>query len=850
MEPKRLSGKVFAAPPVNIDRFIILSGLAGSPGLLLCGLLLLLTLTGCQAVGLGEAAYRLEARSYPSLPTQPLPLASGQSLQQQFAPSYNGLSQLTLTEAVSGTLPPGTLRLRLHDEAGQLIHEGTLPRDGQLTLTFDPQPNSARLTYTIEIEPQGPEAITLLRSEGERFAGLLRVEEEAQPGDLLMTWDYQLTPGVLTWQAGRGLAHYGLPLLLMGLLWTLPGLALLGWLRPDPALPWSYSLLLGASLALSGALLVLLPQFTELLGVRLGPWAVWLLVGGSLLALLLRRRQGGLGPLTPPDLPTLLYGLLLALLLGSRLLALHPVPAPLWGDSVHHTLITQLLLEHGGLFADYAPYLPLNSLTYHAGFHLLSAWGAWSVLPGMAPLDAEAALLLTGQLLNAGAVVMVGFLVEGLARRAGYPVAGRWAALLCLLLAGLLTRMPAFYSSWGRYTQLAGQFFLPAALLWSLWGWSPQRGRRQLLPLALLVGALALSHYRVLVMYVVAIPLLLLPLAWAQRAAGWPGWRALLGRALGSGALTLLLVLPWYWTLAQGFILRLLGDFMRSSQPNQVVADYNVFFPLTTFMPLWLLWGAGIGALLLLLRRQWAGPLLGLWTLALFIVSNPYTTLGLPGTGIINNFTLQIALYIPLTALASLGLVMGAEWLLGRWPLSPRLLAPALGVGLLLLAGWGAWQQLSLLDVHNHAILTAQDRPALAWVREHTPREAVVHQNGFFAFGGTVVVGSDGGWWLWLTAARSGTVPPIIYTNEASFEPEYRLDTEARFRRLQAAQHDPALLAEALRQEGIEYLYSGARQGRAGLPPDQQALDPLQLQASPHFELLYSNGFAWLFRVR
>ena len=58
-----------------------------------------------------------------------------------------------------------------------------------------------------------------------------------------------------------------------------------------------------------------------------------------------------------------------AALLIVRFLAIRSLPLPMWGDSVHHTLIVQLLLENGGLFDSWQPYAEMQSMTYHFGFH-------------------------------------------------------------------------------------------------------------------------------------------------------------------------------------------------------------------------------------------------------------------------------------------------------------------------------------------------------------------------------------------------------------------------------------------------------------------------------------------------
>ncbi len=61
-------------------------------------------------------------------------------------------------------------------------------------------------------------------------------------------------------------------------------------------------------------------------------------------------------------------------LLIARLYVVRELPAGLLGDSYHHTIITQLLVDHGGLFTSWEPYAPMNTFTYHFGFHANAAF--------------------------------------------------------------------------------------------------------------------------------------------------------------------------------------------------------------------------------------------------------------------------------------------------------------------------------------------------------------------------------------------------------------------------------------------------------------------------------------------
>lgn len=49
------------------------------------------------------------------------------------------------------------------------------------------------------------------------------------------------------------------------------------------------------------------------------------------------------------------------------------------------------------------------------------------------------------------------------------------------------------------------------------------------------------------------------------------------------------------------------------------------------------------------------------------------------------------------------------------------------------------------VQVTPHAMVTQPDIRAMTWIRKHTPEEARFLVTSFFAYGGSVIVGSDVG---------------------------------------------------------------------------------------------------------
>jgi len=175
---------------------------------------------------------------------------------------------------------------------------------------------------------------------------------------------------------------------------VVPGWALLVWLGPGKRCTWAEGL--GVAVGLSLALYPLLLLWTDRVGLRLGPLYAWLPVAGGLVALAWRYRtwrpERGRDVLRRwarsealwPDLALLAV---MGLVFGVRLLAVRTLEAPMWGDSYQHTVLAQLLLDHGGLFDSWEPYAPYSSLTVHFGFPTAVALLSWMTGMGRSPLE-------------------------------------------------------------------------------------------------------------------------------------------------------------------------------------------------------------------------------------------------------------------------------------------------------------------------------------------------------------------------------------------------------------------------------------------------------------------------------
>src|SRR6266508_5875555 len=144
---------------------------------------------------------------------------------------------------------------------------------------------------------------------------------------------------------------------------------------------------------------------------------------------------------------------ILALTCWTRISQIRDLALPNWVDSVHHALMIRVAAERGQAPLSLRPYLPVDQLPYHWGYHVFVAAGMQ-----LSSLDLPQSMLVTGHVLNMLHALTAAGLAAYLWRR---PLAGVAAALTI----GLLSIFPAYYVSWGRYTQLAGLLLLPPLMI-------------------------------------------------------------------------------------------------------------------------------------------------------------------------------------------------------------------------------------------------------------------------------------------------------------------------------------------------------------------------------------------------
>ena len=535
-------------------------------------------------------------------------------------------------------------------------------------------------------------------------------------------------------------------------------------------------------------------------------------------------------------LPVLsLLGIFL-LSLGVRLVMARDLSAPAWVDSIHHAAITRLILERGGFPSTYAPYIEINAAEYHAGFHSTLAAFQW-----LSGLEVPEAMLLLGQVLNALIVFAVYLLAVTLTRQ-------RTAGLAAAAVAGLFTPMPAYYTSWGRYTQLAGLLILPGGLALARLvidisrGKNDERGNlstpipfiwRGIGLAAIACGGLFLVHYRVAGF----LALLLLCYFLSQVRFSRPENAHLAKRVIlftgAVGLLALLLTLPWSWrAITQVFAPK--AAIVGGSAARAFDGFFWDYLTAAWGLPATIL--AALGFLVSLFRRPSLAFTMALWTGSLLLAGN-LSALHLPGGYFVNTISVAITLFMPTAVLAGYALAQAYVLLQALVPPWGKIISRWACVTLGLVISLLAARALLPILRPSTDLFRAADRPAMEWIAANIPAGETILINPMYWGYGTYA-GADGGFWISPLTGRKTIPPPVLY---ALGSPDEKQRIRTLCDTIISSAADTAGLAKYLRGQELRYIYLGVRGG---------VLSPQALLESDQFEVLYANGGAWVFAVR
>jgi hypothetical protein len=789
-----------------------------------------LSLTGCVSMQDAEVSqvYRADQVGV---------ITSDHNLGQSFVSRRSGLNsvQLYLRPLGDSTQwPDQVLTFRLFhspQDAAPLAQSRlslqALAKQDPVAFNFAPQNDPPQTSYYLELSVDSGQVAVSGRNDDQYPDGQLYVDGAPQEKDISFSTSYDYGAAALWLDLQTWLSQLWLLIPLLLGVW-LPGRLLLRLTHFDDRLDAAERLAISVGLSLSLAPTLMI--WTSLLDVRWTAGSVWatalILLAGYLWLqrnTLLHFFHNLRGYQPNPILLALLAVMLFSS--GLRLAMVRDLSASPWVDSVHHAMITQMIVEQGRFPASYAPYIQLDTANYHSGFHSNLAVFLW-----LSGLEVATGMLWFGQALNA-LMVLAAYQFTKLATRSA--LAGVIAALIC----GVFTPMPAYYTSWGRYTQLAGLLILPTAITFITYLFnSPGGGRRRAFLLAVLTASgLTLTHYRVLAfMLCLVLPFLLVRFLTSMRE---PSRRSDFLRGLawlvGAGLVTVLLTLPWIPATLETLVLPRSGV---AAQPANFFSDFAWGY-LNSAWGQQSLWLATGGLLLALLRRWKLAVVFALWMGLMFFLAN-LGALRLPGGNFINNSSVEISLFLPIA-------VLGGYFVADLFDLAkahlPAWGTPALA-GLLVLGGAAAaiLAGRALLPILNPVTMLFRegDRPAIAWVAENLPADASILINPF-SWGYSIYAGNDGGYWIVPLAQRRTLPPPILYGYDDN---PARLTARINFeKKVLDLSSDPAGLHALLLEQHTDYVYLGVRGG---------ALSPSLLSHDAGFQVLYAHGGAWVFRVR
>lgn len=768
-------------------------------------------------------------------------LKPGYTIGQTFYSTHAGLKAVafTLVRYERPNDAPGDAVLLMHlerqDKPGRVITASVsirgLVHNQEVRFDFSPLLDSRDAQYRMTLSTEQDYGLALWRSESDAYAsGNMLENDAATAGDIRFSVYYAYTLRDMLADLGLQLLRWLPALIGLLLTLTLPGSALAPWLLPRKRVPWPEAVGLVLSLSLASWPLLFL-WITAVRG-SLSGWSIWIILAALLLvaisgwfrrwrALRLQRRDVYTG------LPDVLLAVVLLLSLATRLLQVRELVLPNWVDSVHHTLLTELLSEKGFIPNSYLPYMPVENLHYHFGFHAAAA-----ALVRTSSLASPQAVLLLGQLLGALAPLAVFILTAAV-------TGNRYAGAVAALITGCISYLPAYYATWGRYTHLEGLLLLCATLSVLQQLLAQQRTRldwRQTTLCALLASGLCLAHYRAAIFaFVWAITLVSARLVTRAADRG-----RCIAQSAAAAILTLLLISPW--------IIRFLAFVMPAVSETyggwQAVDGYNTFaLNLVNGRVNHVLLGLGAFAMVWgLIRRHPGVNATSAWCVLCLVLAN-LSLVGLTDIWLLPNSAVVISYWVPASLLCGWVVVDFSVWL---WTQTLRLVqrCDTWAVRLHPLTRWGhsilallylgaalcgSWR---MADIINPITIQADedDLAAMAWIKRNIPANARFLVNTR-PWSGELHVGADAGWWLPYMTGHAVSMPSILHHQGTRAYREAVRDLALLVEG--AASLDDPKLVEALRHEGITHVYIGSRGG---------TLLPARLDSSKHYQLLYSRG--------
>lgn len=502
-----------------------------------------------------------------------------------------------------------------------------------------------------------------------------------------------------------------------------------------------------------------------------------------------------------------------------RMAMVRDLTVPPWVDSVHHGLITRRIVQTGGLPDHYLPHIPLDVRYYHPGYHIILAAYHW-----LSGLSIPQAMLWLGQALNALSVFAVYALTTAL-------VKDKTTAIFASLITGIFSVMPAYYTTWGRYTQLTGLLILPTTLILFQKISTEKKRIPWLLTAAFSLGGLILVHYRAAFFTGCLLLAIWISDLYIHKHYSWKRLRpSILSYAL-TGLFGFLLVAPWLLPTLSHFFLPIAQRWGTNNQGIQPI--HWRYFTEACGIPVLIL--AGFGLIAGILQRRRFSIILLLWCCSLFLAANPsYFHLPFP-TSFINQTSVEIILFIPISICAGFWLSESFSWINSQYQpkshLFWKVILLIIGVEITVL---GAQNLLPILNPVT-VLFRDGDQAAIDWIQENIDEnETVVINPTGWGYG--LYRGQDGGYWISPITDRQTMPPNVLY----GFSKDKTLMVNHFVERILLIGDKPEEIWMLLDEYGYQTIFIGTQGG---------VLSPQALVESSLFKVLYQKGITWVFEA-
>jgi hypothetical protein len=454
-------------------------------------------------------------------------------------------------------------------------------------------------------------------------------------------------------------------------------------------------------------------------------------------------------------------------------------------------------------------------------------------------------MLWFGQVLNALIVFSVYLLAKTLTRNC-------WVGVLASMFTGLYTPMPAYYTSWGRYTHLAGLIILPITLAlipkYGVYQGSDQEGNvpaesssilnrfrygRWLLLATISTAGLWIVHYRAAAFQICLVS------AYLAFQVRFKPKRELFASVKNAILILVVLFIGAFLFTIPWMLPNLTDNLPAMLNPTRTVLSQ----PLVDFAGRFLTAGLGTYVLVLslmgfiigLIQKKGFVLVLVIWGAAMVALAN-LGVLGLPGSWLVNQTSVEITLFMPLSVLAGYAISHLVTYLAQVLPDRLRGLSRwTLGCAWIAVTCLGAYKLLPILNPTTD-LFRMNDLPAMQWIEENIPLGDTILINPF-SWGYGLYAGNDGGYWISPLTGRETLPPPVIY---GFGDPIERETINSKVHAVLDRSEEAGALADYLRSLGIKYIYLGGRGG---------PISPDILRKDTNYRTIYTNAGVWVFEV-